>query len=55
MGVKKHNKNVLQKNRVEKFLTKKFKTDFSYQLFYHVFGLFSVRGVQQHDQKNIEK
>jgi hypothetical protein len=36
----------LQKNRVEKS-----KTDFFSILFYHVFGRFSVRGVQKHDKK----
>jgi hypothetical protein len=44
---------VLQKNRVEKFLQKidqKSETDFFAIFFYHVFGRFSVRGVQKHDK-----
>jgi hypothetical protein len=44
-------KNVSPKNRVEKLLQKnrpkKSKTDCS-DLFYHVFGRFSVGGVQKH-------
>jgi hypothetical protein len=52
-------KNVLQKNRVEKFLQKKStkspKPTFSRILFYHVFGRFSVRGVQKHDKKISKK
>jgi hypothetical protein len=52
-------KNVLQKDRVEKFLQKNRqnnpKPDFV-SFFYHVFGRFSVRGVQKHDKKkNPEK
>jgi hypothetical protein len=42
----------------EKFYKKfdqKSKTDFFSIFFYHVFGRFSVRGVQKHDKKNIEK
>jgi hypothetical protein len=47
MGVQKHYKNVLQKNRVEKF----YKTDFFSIYFNRVLGRFSVRGVQKHDKK----
>jgi hypothetical protein len=50
MRVQKQNK----KHRVEKFLQKfdqKSKTDFFSVLFYHVFGRFSVRGVQKPDKK----
>jgi hypothetical protein len=35
--------------------TKNPKPTFSRKDFYHVFGRFSMRGVQKHDQKNIEK
>jgi hypothetical protein len=48
-------KNVLQKNRVEKFLQKnrsKIQNRFvSRFYFYHVLGRFLVRGVQKHDKK----
>jgi hypothetical protein len=50
-------KNVLQKNRAEKFLQKdrqKSKTDFLSIFVYHVFGRLSVRRVQK-QQKNTEK
>jgi hypothetical protein len=45
-------KNVLQKDRVEKFLQKsrpKLQNRFFLGFVYHVFGRFSVRGVQKHD------
>jgi hypothetical protein len=48
-------KNVLPKNCVEKFfkkIDKKIKNRFFLDLFYHVFGRFSVRGVQKHHKKN---
>jgi hypothetical protein len=35
--------------------TKKSKTDFFLIFFYHVFGRFSVRGVQKHDKKSRKK
>jgi hypothetical protein len=44
-------KNVLQKNRVEKFLQKKSKTNFLPIFFNQVFGRFSVRGVFQNTIK----
>jgi hypothetical protein len=50
-------KTFYKKNRVENCLQKfdqKSKTDFFSILFYHVFGHFSVRGVQKHDKKNIK-
>jgi hypothetical protein len=34
-----------------KKIDQKSKTDFFLDLFYHVFGRFSVRGVQKHDKK----
>jgi hypothetical protein len=48
----------LQTNRVQKFfktIGKKSKTDFFSIFVYHVFGRFSVRGVQKHDKKSREK
>jgi hypothetical protein len=56
MGVQKHyKKNVLQKNRVKKFLPKSRpknpQTDFFSNLFYHAFGRFSVRGAKKHGKK----
>jgi hypothetical protein len=57
MGVQKHYKNILQNNRVERFLhfyqkiDQKSKTIFFSTFFYHVFGRFSVRGVQKHHPK----
>jgi hypothetical protein len=47
--VQKHNKKHFTKNRPK--VQNRFFLDF----FYHVFGRFSVRGVQKHDKKNIEK
>jgi hypothetical protein len=52
--------NVLPKNRVEKFFTKKStkiqKLGFFFSiLFYHVFGRFSVRGVQKQDKQYRKK
>jgi hypothetical protein len=47
-------KNVLETDRVEKFLQKnrpKIQNRLFPGFFYHVFGRFSVRGVQKHDQK----
>jgi hypothetical protein len=48
-------KNVLQKKSCRKVFTKNStknpKPTFSRNLFYHVFGRFSVRGVQKHDKK----
>jgi hypothetical protein len=44
-------------NRVKRFLKKnrrKIQNQFL-SIFYHVFGRFSVRGVQKHDKQNIEK
>jgi hypothetical protein len=59
MGVQKHYKKYFaEKNRVETFLQKnrpKVQNRFFFSiLFGHVFGRFSVRGVQKHD-KNIEE
>jgi hypothetical protein len=52
-------KTFCKKNHVEKNLqknsTKNPKPTFSRKDFYHVFGRFSMRGVQKHDKKNIEK
>jgi hypothetical protein len=53
----------LQKTFYKKIVSKSFykkidqksKTDFFSDLFYHVFGRFSMRGVQKHDKTNIEK
>jgi hypothetical protein len=43
-------------NRVEKFLQKiDQKSFFSRILFHHVFGRFSARRVQKHEQTNVEK
>jgi hypothetical protein len=56
-----HTKNVLQKNRVEKLILKKTpqkpksKTGFFSVFVYHVFGRFSVKGVQKHDKGDIKK
>jgi hypothetical protein len=48
-------KHVWQKNGVDLFKsTKKSKPSFS-RFFYHVFGRFSVRGVQKHDKKIAKK
>ena len=53
MGVQKHNKKRLTKKSCRKLFTKKStkksQTDFFSIFFYHVFGRFSVRGVQKHD------
>jgi hypothetical protein len=60
MGVQKHNKKACyKKNRVEKFLQKN-RQKIQNRLFlwifvYHVFGRFSVRGVQKHDKKPHKK
>jgi hypothetical protein len=51
-------KTVYKKNRVEKFLQKnrkKIQNRFFSQFFSHVFGRFSVRGVQKHDKKSHKK
>jgi hypothetical protein len=51
-------KNVLQKNRVEKFFKKidqKIHNRLFLDFFNHVFGRFSVRGVQKHDKKISKK
>jgi hypothetical protein len=45
-------KNIVSKSFYKK-IDQKSKTDFFSILFYHVFGRFSVRGVQKHDQQNI--
>jgi hypothetical protein len=60
MGVQKHTKKALKKqtHRVEKFLQKirlKVRNRFSRDFFNHVFGRFSVRGVQKHDKKISKK
>jgi hypothetical protein len=59
MGVQKHNKKRFTKKIVSKSfykkIDKKSKTDFFSILFYHVFGRFSVRGVQKHGKKNSQK
>ena len=59
MGVQKHYQKRFAKKIVSKQIYKKFdqksKTDFFSIFFYHVFGRFSVRGVQKHDKKHIEK
>jgi hypothetical protein len=47
-------KTFYKKNRVEKFLQKnrqKIQNRFFLDFFYHVFGRFSVRGVEKHDKK----
>ena len=52
---KKHYKKRFAKKIVSKSFYKKFdqksKTDFFSIFFYHVFGRFSIRGVQKHDKK----
>jgi hypothetical protein len=49
-------KNVLRKKSCRDFELKSQNRGFFFSvLFYHVFGRFSVRGVQKHDQENIEK
>jgi hypothetical protein len=52
-------KNVLQKKSCRKVfyqkIDQKSKTDFFSNLFNHVFGRFSMRGVQKHDKKISEK
>jgi hypothetical protein len=50
MGVQKH-----YKKRFSKKSTKKPKTNLFSIFFYHVFGRFSVRGVQKHDKKISKK
>jgi hypothetical protein len=47
-------KKIVSKSFYKKF-DQKSKTDFFSNSFYHVFGRFSMRGVQKHDKKNIEK
>jgi hypothetical protein len=61
MGVQKHNKKRLTKKSSRKLFTKKSTKNpkpifsrFSF-FFYHVFGRFSVRGVQKHDKKISKK
>ena len=55
MGVQKHYKKRFTKKSCRKVFTnkstKQSQTDFFSILFYHVFGRFSVRGVQKHDKK----
>jgi hypothetical protein len=48
-------KTFYKKNRFEKFLQKKILDFFSIFFLYHVFGRFSVRGVQKHDKKYRKK
>jgi hypothetical protein len=59
MGVQKHNKKRFAKKIVSKSFYKKFdqksKTDFFSIFSYHVFGRFSVRGVQKHDKNKSQK
>jgi hypothetical protein len=59
MGVQKHYKKRFTKKIVSKSfhkkIEKKSKPDFFSVLFYHVFGRFSVRGVQKHDKKSHQK
>jgi hypothetical protein len=62
MGVQKHYKNVLQKKRCRKAFTKKSTKKSTknskpifLDFFTHVFGRFSVRGVQKHLLKNIKQ
>jgi hypothetical protein len=59
MGVQNTTKKRFAKKIVSKSFYKKFdqksKTVFFSIFFYHVFGRFSMRGVQKHDKKNIEK
>jgi hypothetical protein len=58
-GVKRHYRKRFAKKFCRKVFqkksTKKSKTDFFSIFFYHVFGRFSVRGVQKHDKKISEK
>jgi hypothetical protein len=55
MGVQKHYKKRFTKKIVSKSFYKKIdqksKTDCFSNFFYHVFGRFSMRGVQKHDKK----
>jgi hypothetical protein len=59
MGVQKHYKKRFTKKSCRKVFTKKStkksQTDFFSILFYHVFGRFSVGGVQKHDKKISKK
>jgi hypothetical protein len=58
MGVQKHYKKGFFLKRVEKFLQKnrpKNPKPIFFDFFNHVFGRFSVRGVQKHDKKNLGK
>jgi hypothetical protein len=47
-------KKIVSKSFYQK-IDKKSQTDFFSVLFYHVFGRFSVRGVQKHDKKSRKK
>jgi hypothetical protein len=54
MGVQKYYKKRFPKNRVENLFKKidnKIPNQFFLDFFYHVFGRFSVRGVQKHEKK----
>jgi hypothetical protein len=54
MGVQKHYKKRLKKivsKRISKQSANKIQNRLFLDLFYHVFGRFSVRGVQKHDKK----
>jgi hypothetical protein len=59
MGVQKHFKKRFTKKIVSKSFYKKFdqksKTDFFSNFIYHVFGRFSMRGVQKHEKKNLKR
>jgi hypothetical protein len=59
MGVQKHYKKRLTKKSCRKpfykKIDKKSQTYFFSIFFYHVFGRFSVRGVQKHDEKLSKK
>ena len=59
MGVQKHYKKRFAQTIVSKSFYKKIdqksKTDFFSIFFYHVFGRFSVRGVQKHEKKISKK
>jgi hypothetical protein len=59
MGVQKHYQKRFAKKSCRKVFTKNStknpKPTFSRFFFNHVFGRFSMRGVQKHDKKNIEK
>jgi hypothetical protein len=59
MGVQKHYKKRFTKKSCRKVFTKNStknpKPTFSQFFCYPVFGRFSMRGVQKHDKKNIEK